>query len=149
MYEIENFPEWLTIVDIDERPVLKGGDQKVSSLSETEELSTEQLQREIKKLFNEIEAQSGGKKKSKKSSKSSKRSSKRKSSLKSAGGLDNYNIAANHIAEVMKLGKGPKERGPVHKIIKVIQKEIDQTLTGEAKYKEINRVFDANPKKYM
>ena len=148
MYEIENFPEWLTIVDIDERPVLKGGDQKVSSLSETEELSTEQLQREIKKLFNEIEAQSGGKKKSKKSSKSSKRSSKRKSSLKSAGGLDNYNIAANHI-EVMKLGKGPKERGPVHKIIKVIQKEIDQTLTGEAKYKEINRVFDANPKKYM
>jgi hypothetical protein len=154
MKDIE-FPEWLSIIDTsDDIKPLQGGDSK---LTDSDNLNTEDLQMEIKKLFKEIETQSGGKKKrsSKRSSKkrsskrsSKKRSSKRKSS-KSSGPLDNYNIALNHIAEVMKLGKSVKDRAPAREVIKKIQKIIDQSLSGEAKYKEINKVFDSDPKKYM
>ena len=49
----------------------------------------------------------------------------------------------------MKLGKSVKDRAPAREVIKKIQKIIDQSLSGEAKYKEINKVFDADPKKYM
>jgi hypothetical protein len=133
MYDINNFPEWLTIVDIE--PLTGGAEEEPV---DSEDLSTEMLKAEIKKLFNEIENQNGGKKKK----------SKKTSKKKAGGPLDNYNIAANHIAEYLKLGKGVKERAPVHLIIKRIQKDIDQSLKGEEKYKKINEIFDANPEKY-
>jgi hypothetical protein len=147
-----DFPEWISIIDTNEtiKPSLGGGYD-----NDSDNMNTEDLQVEIKKLFQEIESQSGGKKKGSKKRTSKKKSSKRKSkssrrkSSKSAGPLDNYNIALNHIASVMKLGKSVKDRAPAREIIKKIQKIIDQSLTGEAKYKEINKVFDADPKKYM
>ena len=146
MYDINNFPEWLTIVDLDEPNSHQfGGEQ----LSDSSELNTERLQLEIKNLFQQIEneKQDGGKKK-KKSSKT-KKSKKSKKSSKSGGPLDNYKIALEHISKHMKLGKSVKDRAPARAIIKLIEKELDASLSGEEKYKKINEIFDSNPEKYI
>ena len=73
-----DFPEWLSIIDTsDDIKPLQGGDSK---LTDSDNLNTEDLQMEIKKLFKEIETQSVGKKKrSSKKSSSKKRSSNRSS----------------------------------------------------------------------
>lgn len=128
-YDIQNFPEWLTIVDLETDMV--GGEAE----NNTESLRTEELQEQIQNLFRQLEEknQSGG---------------KRRKSKRSGGPLDDYKIALNHIANYMKLGRSIKEQKPAREIIKIIQKNLPDTLKGAEKYKKINSIFDENPEKY-
>lgn len=129
-YDINNFPEWLTIVDMDND--LVGGNAEEN----TESLNTEDLQAQIQDLFDQLDAkksQSGG---------------KRRSSSRSGGPLDDYKIALNHIVSYMKLGKSIKDQKPAREIIKIIQKNLPETLKGAEKYKKINSIFDESPEKY-
>jgi hypothetical protein len=133
-YDIQNFPEWLTVVDLETD--LVGGDN--SNDTNTESLRTEELQEQIQNLFRQLEEknQSGGKRR------------RSKKSRHSGGPLDDYKIALNHIASYMKLGKSIKEQKPAREIIKIIQKNLPDTLKGAEKYKKINHIFDESPEKY-
>ena len=142
-----DFPDWISIVDLNENEQVGGytnDNNNDDNDDEQQEVSTEVLQQKIKNIFDKIEKdnkyQDGGKRKLKHKKKASQGNS-----------LALYNNVLWHIGDYMKLPKGVKALAPARAILKKIQESVlakNPNLSKDKLYDEIKKVFDENPEKY-
>lgn len=138
---MEDFPDWISIIDL-ENTTQTGGNVEDSP-------TTEELQKNIQEIFQKLSSQDGGKKSAKKKKSSSKRL-KAKMAGEEVSAFDAYRMLANYVAEKMGISKSPRDRKPVHEMIKKLKEEAIKKygeLPTKQIYDHVRKMFDATHKK--